>query len=625
MAALAVAQAAAATPEQTLADRYSPVMMLRPQSAPCDTNGEAFVPIPVTAVLDNPDVALQRLPGGGESAAVTLATSPGAKGVANLGRSYQLNLPGDPLNAGCTYEKAANSLPGSPPPTTYAHIVAEPGASGLALQYWFYWYFNDWNNKHEGDWEMIQVSFPGGTVDEALRTGPDRVAYAQHAGGQRKSWDDPAVRKEGTHPVVYPGEGSHASYYDSALYLGTGQSGAGLGCDNTLDATRRVALTPVLVRSQAKPDDPDAWVTYLGHWGEDLGGFNGAPDGPNAKQQWLEPMRWMNDLATDAPALPGGQALGPTTTGFFCGAVAVGSQLVLKASDNPWVVLVPLAILMLVLWFLKNRTIWEPNEWRPVEERRRAGQVLSASRELWRRHLLRMAGLGIAFVILAVISGVITALVLSLPGMSAVVDAAQRPGLLQGLAALIGGALGMGIAFAITSAAVAAGIGDLAHDRPLRARTAYRQAFRRIGPVAWTAVLSTVIVVLLAVTVIGIPLAVKKGVDWIFSSQEAMLGGLSGRAALRRSTDLVRGRWWSTLAIVVTVVVIALVSGPLVGVILIYVFKLPPVALNLVSSLIFMVSVPYMVTATTLLWFDRRIAGPRVPGADAAPVAPASA
>jgi hypothetical protein len=95
---IAVGHAAAATPEEMLAARYSPVMMLRPQAAPCDSEGEAYVPIPVTSVLNNPRVALERLPGGGTSSAVELAAAPGASGVAGLGPAFELDLPGDSAN-----------------------------------------------------------------------------------------------------------------------------------------------------------------------------------------------------------------------------------------------------------------------------------------------------------------------------------------------------------------------------------------------------------------------------------------------------------------------------------------------------------------------------------------------
>ena len=44
----------------------------------------------------------------------------------------------------------------------------------------------------------------------------------QHAGGERADWEDAKVEKEGTHPVVYPAAGSHATFYDSAVYVQNG-------------------------------------------------------------------------------------------------------------------------------------------------------------------------------------------------------------------------------------------------------------------------------------------------------------------------------------------------------------------------------------------------------------------
>ena len=37
----------------------------------------------------------------------------------------------------------------------------------LALQYWLFYAFNDWNNLHEGDWEMIQLDFDAATAHQA--------------------------------------------------------------------------------------------------------------------------------------------------------------------------------------------------------------------------------------------------------------------------------------------------------------------------------------------------------------------------------------------------------------------------------------------------------------------------
>jgi hypothetical protein len=48
------------------------------------------------------------------------------------------------------------------PPTQYAHIFWFNRAKGLlAIQYWFYYPYNEWINHHEGDWERINVIVRG--------------------------------------------------------------------------------------------------------------------------------------------------------------------------------------------------------------------------------------------------------------------------------------------------------------------------------------------------------------------------------------------------------------------------------------------------------------------------------
>jgi hypothetical protein len=48
------------------------------------------------------------------------------------------------------------------PPTQYVHVYWWNRDEGLlAMQYWFYYPFNEWVNHHEGDWEHIQVILRG--------------------------------------------------------------------------------------------------------------------------------------------------------------------------------------------------------------------------------------------------------------------------------------------------------------------------------------------------------------------------------------------------------------------------------------------------------------------------------
>src|SRR5262249_9101664 len=142
--------------------------------------------------------------------------------------------PGSALDPGCGYLRWEHRLVAGHAPTVYAHLVDDPAHPGkLALQYWFFYVFNDWNNLHEGDWEMIQLVFDAATPAQALERRPVEIGYSQPEGGEGAAWtDDKLELVDGTHPVVHPAAGSHANFYGDALYLGSSAE-EGVGCDDT--------------------------------------------------------------------------------------------------------------------------------------------------------------------------------------------------------------------------------------------------------------------------------------------------------------------------------------------------------------------------------------------------------
>src|SRR5262249_44071728 len=146
---------------------------------------------------------------------------PTAADIAGLGDDYYLNLPGDPVTSECEYARdfAALRKAGKAPSTTYVRIAREAGHSGIAVQYWFFWYFNQFNDLHEGDWEGMQITFDADTPEEALVKGPSQIGLFQHGGGETADWDDDQVEKHGNHPVVYPAAGSHATFFGPGIYL----------------------------------------------------------------------------------------------------------------------------------------------------------------------------------------------------------------------------------------------------------------------------------------------------------------------------------------------------------------------------------------------------------------------
>lgn len=229
----------------------------------------------------------------------------------------------------------------SPQYVYYGRVLREGGY--LVLHYLYFYPMNNWRstfygvNDHEADWEQVFVYLSDEDTPEPLW-----VAYAAHdysGDDLRRRWDDPYLDKhDGTHPVVYAGAGSHASYFERGEYLMNVQPAFLLPLKRLLHAARifwverlrqgnaerlaqqlelalgvpfvdyargdglRVgpgqpaAWTPVLLQPGA------AWVEgYRGLWGLDtrdpVGGER-APAGPKynrdgtVRQAWYDPLGW---------------------------------------------------------------------------------------------------------------------------------------------------------------------------------------------------------------------------------------------------------------------------------------------------------------------------------------------
>ena len=340
---------AAAGPAQELVDRYAPIVALKEQEGECGTTfatGEPWRPTSVQIVLGNPEVML-RGPGAGSP---VVTTAPTAADLYRKGDGYFLDFPGNPLSPGCAYEVDGKAFAEGTPSLAYAHIATEEGVPGkLALEYWLYYYFNDFNNKHESDWEGIQLVFDADTVEEALLTEPVEVGYAQHEGGERADWNDEKLEKVGDHPVVYPAAGSHASYFSDQLWLGRAAS-EGIGCDDSTGPSHQIQLAAVVVPTEPASSDGNlAWLAYDGLWGEKEKAPNNGPTGPNTKDRWQEPITWQNGLRGGSVAVPAGRTFGPSVSSAFCGGVEFAAGLFTDYLDEP---VVTIALIVVVLGLL---------------------------------------------------------------------------------------------------------------------------------------------------------------------------------------------------------------------------------------------------------------------------------
>jgi hypothetical protein len=213
----------------------------------------------------------------------------------------------------------------------YGRVVR--GAGYIVLQYWFFYFFNDWRsrahgvNDHEGDWEQVTVFLV--EHDDGPPT-PEWVAFSAHdevGADLRRRWDDPDLTIIDGHPVLHPGLGSHAGAYLPGEYLisvrGTRLSGVaragrrlkrmlfpwsmqgegGIGIPYVEYARGDgVGIGPGEAR-RWRPvviDDETPWVReYTGLWGDDtqdpFGGERG-PAGPRYERDGRVRMSWGNPV-----------------------------------------------------------------------------------------------------------------------------------------------------------------------------------------------------------------------------------------------------------------------------------------------------------------------------------------
>ena len=596
--------AAASTRTERLVHAYSPILFLRTQSEdpPCDTSEEQFQPTTVDTVLGNPRVTLVHNGAKGRRA---IANAPTASQIAGRGKNYFLDLPGDPLNAGCTYAKdfAALLKAGKAPAITYAHVVREAGTSDLVVEYWFFFYFNQFNDLHEGDWEGMQIAFHGGTPKRALETGPYEVALYQHAGGEKASWDDSKVQKRRTHPLVYPAAGSHATFYDTAVYLGNGQHGSGVGCDDTSEPVRRLTPQPRLMPSRPAPGSRYQWLTYRGHWGQKEKGLsNNGPTGPYFKPQWRTPITWMEGIRSTSPELPGGDVIGPTTSNVFCGAVATVSSFINLQAKSPTGALVLVAIAAVILLIPIIATRWRPVDLSDLRQRRAFGQLVRAARQLYGRGWRAFLPIGLtALPIIAAILG-IQWLLIQLIGQNDIHPSINVGGVRIDPDVSVTGLARM-VALIAVSAAVVAAVTLLADKRPATFATSYRLALSRFWRLVGAQLLFNVALIALLITLIGAPIALWKFIDWQFVQQEILFEDRSIRDAFRGSTRVVRGHWLRTLLVAGFFELLSFSIGPVLGFFLIFAnFSLTWV--NVIGALVFALLVPYVAIGRTLLYLD---------------------
>jgi len=602
--ALAAAPAASAqTPDETaLAERYAPVVRLVEQEEECGP-GEPYEPLDVDLLFDEPTVALRGPWGGGDLVEI----GPAAEDLTDGLYEYHLDFPGNALDPGCDYERWGRRLAEGRSPAVYAHVATDPGYPGrLALQYWLFYVYNDWNNLHEGDWEMIQLVFDAGSAQDALERGPTSVGYSQHEGAERADWgDDKLELVDGTHPVVHPAAGSHANFFEEALFVGSSAE-QGVGCDDTTGPTYTIRPAVITIPSdtaEAREDLP--WIEFEGRWGELQRAFFNGPTGPNLKTQWTEPIQWSEGWRDRSYAVPGGGVLGTGATDFFCDAVAGGSRALQRLLDQPASVVLALAALVVVLWVLLSRATWRPAAPLRLARRRAWGQILAAAARMYVGRMPLFLGIGVLAIPVSLLVTLLQALVLQASSVVGIETEGESSGLLAFSVLAIGTTLTL-LGLGLVQAATARALVEIDEGRTTGPLRACRLALDSVLPLLGALAIAVVVVTLLASSLFLIPIAIWLAVRWALVVAAVELEGCSALGALRRSGRLVRRHWLKVASLALVGGGIALAAGPLLGALLIFVTDAPLWVLNTVAGVVYAVAMPFVALVTAYLYFDAR-------------------
>lgn len=336
-----------------LAKRFRPVLVFHPD--------EVYRPMPAEYALDRSDLRseegliregpLEALPGPGwtdvylDNTFIPLGPANqgpqdpdvAAREAFQLARDqYEVTVHARVTDAFIPAVTDAPAASADPLPVGYE---SDPPEKATIIQYWFYYPYNDWFNRHEGEWEAIQVNLPGTVEPEDLRSlpEPESIYYSIHHGGLALDWDDSAVWTAGDlglrsgpapsgslhrAPAVQIAQGSHASYpnpdYDLCALTKVEDLEAG-------PSTRNYKIE-LLDRPKT------SWLTFPGAWGaqpdEGLVSdplLDGGPPGPmyseashvtslaDSINKWDQPLAWA-----------GATSLGD----FFC--KGSGSNLVIE-------------------------------------------------------------------------------------------------------------------------------------------------------------------------------------------------------------------------------------------------------------------------------------------------------
>ena len=583
------------SPEQQLAETYAPILMLKQQTGNCDRNGEGYFPTTVDWLWHNPDINLMVKGHGGVSTDSVLKNAPSAQDLVDAGPETYLDFPGDPRNPGCTYETyfkqkaAALGLQ----PTIYAKFVYAPAERRLYLEYWSYFFFNDWNNTHESDWELLALAFNADSAAEALKMEPSWVGYAQHGSGESAQWTgDDKLQRDGDHPIAYLSAGSHATYYNQNTMIGWGENDSAFGCDVTTAPSVEVRPQVEVIPDLVDPKGPFAWTLFQGAWGQRETGIYSGPAGPNMGKEWDDPAAAFRNWRTSPLTIPSSEHLGINATNLFCTLSKNGSRALVYFEPYPWRIgLLALATLVLV-----GLSIWKV--W---------GFFLEAL-DIYGNDLRTFLGIGALAVPFGLLFNAFRVWAADKPPMDRIEQFFNNSNAGQLADTLVVAVFQQVAMLLLIAPAIIFAMKEIRAGYKPGVWRSYLGAWKRLPSLILAVVALGIILAALSWTILLIPIALYVGVRLQFFSYAIILDNARGLTEpLAKSWRITRGHWFKTLLLTLAFQLLASLPAPLIGIIVLIIGGSNVRFANSVSSLLYSFFMPLSAIGITLAY--RRLNG----------------
>jgi hypothetical protein len=304
--------------------------------------------------------------------------------------------------------------------------------------------------------------------------------------------------------------------------------------------------------------------------------------------------------------VPTGGVLGTRATDFFCSAVETGSRGLVHLLRNTGQTLLVLGVLLALAIFAATRTTWGPVAPLRLARRRAWGQTLAAAGQMYVRRARLFLGIGVLLIPLGVLISILQGLVIGGFGLVGVDVTGESAGALVLLVLAVGTTLTL-LGFALVQAATVRALVEIDRGRSIGPIHAYRLALQKVGPLLRGLGIAAAAWVALTATGLLIPVAIWFAVRWILLAQVVELEERAGVGGLRRSAELVHGRWLRVATLVGIGAVLALAAGPFLGALLILLTNAPLPLLNIIAGVVYALAMPFIALTSSYVYFDARV------------------